>query len=62
MSHRSKLDVKSLCRCHDHTEALIEEGTDGILWDEYGIVADLVVGLVHYLGLTVQRFFSAIYK
>jgi hypothetical protein len=62
MSHRSELDIKSLCRCRDHTEALIEEATHGILWDEYGIVADLVVSLVHYLSSTVQRFFSAIYK
>jgi len=31
------------CRCREHTEALVEEGTLGALWDEYGIVGDLVV-------------------
>ncbi|KAG1720956.1 uncharacterized protein EDB91DRAFT_1240357 [Suillus paluster] len=43
MSNRKNLDEKSLCRCRDHTEALIEEvATSLALWDEYGIVSDLV--------------------
>ncbi|KAG1753664.1 uncharacterized protein EDB91DRAFT_1234097 [Suillus paluster] len=43
MSNRKNLDEKSLCRCRDHTEALIEEvATSLALWDEYGIVGDLV--------------------
>ncbi|KAG2112034.1 uncharacterized protein F5147DRAFT_744677 [Suillus discolor] len=42
MSHRKNLDSKSLCRNHDHTEALIDEVTSSDLWDEYGIIADLV--------------------
>ncbi|KAG2121976.1 hypothetical protein DEU56DRAFT_873692 [Suillus clintonianus] len=43
MSNRKNLDEKLLCRCCDHTEALIEEvATSLALWDEYGIVGDLV--------------------
>ncbi|KAG2124061.1 hypothetical protein DEU56DRAFT_923674 [Suillus clintonianus] len=43
MSNCKNLDEKSLCRCRDHTEALIEEvATSLALWDEYGIVGDLV--------------------
>ncbi|KAG1867264.1 hypothetical protein DFJ58DRAFT_714463 [Suillus subalutaceus] len=42
MSHRKNLDTKSLYRNRDHAEALIEEVTSSDLWDEYGIVADLV--------------------
>ncbi|KAG1726100.1 hypothetical protein EDB19DRAFT_1945348 [Suillus lakei] len=43
MSNCNNLDEKSLCRCHDHTEALIKEvATSLALWDEYGIVSDLV--------------------
>ncbi|KAG1752172.1 hypothetical protein EDB19DRAFT_1903559 [Suillus lakei] len=44
MSNRKNLDEKLLCRCRDHTEALIEEvATSLTLWDEYGIVGDLVL-------------------
>ncbi|KAG1807397.1 hypothetical protein EV424DRAFT_1647048 [Suillus variegatus] len=42
MSHRNDLDAESLCRCRDHTEALVEEIDYGALWLEYGIVSDLV--------------------
>ncbi|KAG2106172.1 uncharacterized protein F5147DRAFT_746322 [Suillus discolor] len=42
MSHCKNLDSKSLCRNRDHTEALIDEVTSSDLWDEYGIIADLV--------------------
>ncbi|KAG2342371.1 hypothetical protein BDR05DRAFT_976526 [Suillus weaverae] len=42
MSHRKDLDAKLLCRNCDHTEALIEEVTSSDLWDEFGIIADLV--------------------
>ncbi|KAG1726637.1 uncharacterized protein EDB91DRAFT_1239630 [Suillus paluster] len=43
MSHRKSLDSKSLCRNRDHTEALIEEVTSTDLWDEYGIINDLII-------------------
>ncbi|KAG2029774.1 hypothetical protein BDR03DRAFT_936783 [Suillus americanus] len=43
MSNHKNLDEKLLCRCRDHTEALIEEvATSLALWDEYGVVGDLV--------------------
>ncbi|KAH7928302.1 hypothetical protein BV22DRAFT_1103185 [Leucogyrophana mollusca] len=42
LSRREELDEDSMCRCEEHTEALLEESTLGILWDEYGIVGDLV--------------------
>ncbi|KAG1830978.1 hypothetical protein DFJ58DRAFT_719599 [Suillus subalutaceus] len=42
MSHRKNLDSESLCRNRDHTEALVEEVNSTDLWDEYGIINDLV--------------------
>ncbi|KAG2363851.1 hypothetical protein BDR07DRAFT_1483228 [Suillus spraguei] len=39
---RNNLDEPASGCCHKHTEALIEEATLGDLWDEYGIVGDLV--------------------
>ncbi|KAG2126953.1 hypothetical protein DEU56DRAFT_872848 [Suillus clintonianus] len=42
MSHRKNLDSESLCRNRDHTKALVEEVTSTDLWDEYGIINDLV--------------------
>ncbi|KAG1850415.1 hypothetical protein F4604DRAFT_1883666 [Suillus subluteus] len=38
----TNLDEPASERCHEHTEALVEEATLGDLWDEYGIVGDLV--------------------
>jgi hypothetical protein len=43
MSHRKDLDSESLYRTRDHTELLIEEVLSSDLWDEFGIIADLVV-------------------
>ncbi|KIK34572.1 hypothetical protein CY34DRAFT_97728 [Suillus luteus UH-Slu-Lm8-n1] len=42
MSHRKNLDANSLCRSHNHTEALIEEVSSTDLWDEYGVIHNLV--------------------
>ncbi|KAG1796311.1 uncharacterized protein HD556DRAFT_1467804 [Suillus plorans] len=39
---RINLDEPASERCREHTEALVEEATLGDLWDEYGIVGDLV--------------------
>jgi hypothetical protein len=39
-------------RCREHTDLLVEELELGILWDEYGLVGDIVVGIFH-------RFFSS---
>ncbi|KAG1878456.1 hypothetical protein C8R48DRAFT_804965 [Suillus tomentosus] len=42
MAPRANLDQDSLCRCRDYVEALIEEGPLGNLWNEAGIVPELV--------------------
>ncbi|KAG1831195.1 hypothetical protein DFJ58DRAFT_736700 [Suillus subalutaceus] len=36
------LDESAGWHCRHHTDALVEEGTLDVLWDEYGIVGDLV--------------------
>ncbi|KAG2030950.1 hypothetical protein BDR03DRAFT_1016623 [Suillus americanus] len=38
----TNLDEPASECCHEHTEALVKEATLGDLWDEYGIVGDLV--------------------
>jgi hypothetical protein len=43
-------------RCQEHTLALVEELELGVLWDEYGLVGDVVVGgllLVSLLSFSV---------
>ncbi|KAF9237764.1 hypothetical protein BU15DRAFT_88600 [Melanogaster broomeanus] len=42
LANRENLDEDALHRCRDYTEALVEEGTLGELWDDFGIVGDLV--------------------
>ncbi|KAG1730440.1 hypothetical protein EDB19DRAFT_2011343 [Suillus lakei] len=42
LSSRINLDEQAGWHCHHHTDVLVEEGTLGELWDEYGIVGDLV--------------------
>ncbi|KAG1803414.1 uncharacterized protein BJ212DRAFT_1449906 [Suillus subaureus] len=42
MAPSSDLDQDALCCCRSYTEALIEEGTSGDLWDNFGIVSELV--------------------
>ncbi|KAG2108355.1 uncharacterized protein F5147DRAFT_773568 [Suillus discolor] len=42
MSHCKNLDAKSLHHTRDHTEALIKEVSSTDLWDEYGIIHDLI--------------------
>jgi hypothetical protein len=39
------LDKKSPCRCREHTEVIVEAFELGTLWDEYGLVGDIVVRL-----------------
>lgn len=63
MSHHNDLDAESLCRCRDHTEALVEEIDYGALWLEYGIVSDLVVSPTHLFSLAIEiQAFLAFYK
>jgi hypothetical protein len=34
---------EGISRCRAHTDALVEELELGVLWDEYGLVGDIVV-------------------
>lgn len=43
MASHEDLDEDALCHCCDYTEALIQEGSLGDLWDDFGIVGELVV-------------------
>jgi hypothetical protein len=38
-------------RSRDHTEALVEEFELGVLWNEYGLIGDIVVGLLFSASL-----------
>ena len=44
-SHRTNLDGGGGRRSCDHTELLVSELELGVLWDEYGLVGDIVVCL-----------------
>jgi len=49
---RGNLDEDALDHSQVFTEALFEESTLNLMWDEYGIVGDLVVGfctVIHIL-------------
>ena len=43
MAVRGELDIDALYQCREHTDVLVESIDLGVLWDEYGIVGDLVV-------------------
>lgn len=43
LSRRDNLDADSLARCQEHTEELIKDFEFEDLWDQYGIVKQLVV-------------------
>ena len=55
MARNKDLDSEALYRCQEHTNLLVEEIDLGILWDEYGIVGDLVVTLFADLGVASPR-------
>ncbi|KAG1722877.1 uncharacterized protein EDB91DRAFT_1240170 [Suillus paluster] len=42
MAPHANLDQDTLCRCRDYVEALIQEGPLGDLWNDAGIVPELV--------------------
>ncbi|KAG1893112.1 uncharacterized protein F5891DRAFT_963491 [Suillus fuscotomentosus] len=42
MASREDLDEDALRRCREYTEALVQEGSLGDLWDDFGIVGELV--------------------
>ena len=49
MSRNKNLDADTLYRCQEHTNILVEDIDSGVLWDEYGIVSDLVVKFFTHL-------------
>jgi hypothetical protein len=49
------LEGPSILRCYEHTAALAEGFELGILWDEYGIVGDIVVRLSLFLTMHHAR-------
>lgn len=53
MARNKELDTDALYRSKEHTNLLVEDIELGVLWDEYGIVGDLVVS--H--ALMVERMF-----
>jgi hypothetical protein len=47
----------------NHTELLVEELELGILWDEYGIIGDIVVCIVLFpFTSLISHFLTAIHK
>jgi hypothetical protein len=53
MARNKDLDADALYRCQDHTNLLVEDIDLGLLWDEYGIVGDLIVSS----SITVNHYF-----
>ena len=49
---------RHLHRSHDHTEMLGEEFELGVLWDEYGIVGDVIVNISYGYILITTYFFT----
>ena len=43
MVRNKDLDAEALYHCQNHTNLLVEDTDLGVLWDEYGIVGDLMV-------------------
>lgn len=44
-AHKNDLDAGGGRRSRDHTELLVSELELGVLWEEYGLVGDIVVSL-----------------
>ena len=45
MAHNKDPDKDALYCCEEHTNLLVEDVEWGVLWNEYGIVEDLMVRL-----------------
>ena len=45
-ANADNLDAPAGRQCHEHTDTLLEAFTLKELWDEYGIVGDLLVGIL----------------
>jgi hypothetical protein len=44
-------------RSQAHTELLVQEFELGMLWDEYGLVGDIVVRLLHFFRMHISDFY-----
>lgn len=65
LQHRKELgnDVLEGVRCREHTEELLRSFESAILWDEYGIDADIVVSdTIHYISSKLTHTLIAVYK
>ena len=56
MARNKDLDTDALYRCQDHTNLLVEDINLGLLWDEYGIVGDLIVSARPLASQTIITF------
>ena len=54
MARNKDLDTDVLYRCKEHMNLLVEDIDLGVLWNEYGIVGDLVV--CHIMSAHVANF------
>ena len=43
MARNKDLDANALYCCQDHTNLLVEDIDSGLLWDEYGIIGNLII-------------------
>ena len=42
-ANRNNLNGGGGQHCHEHTELIVSEFELGVLWDEYGVIGDIVV-------------------
>jgi hypothetical protein len=64
MAFRNELDTDALYRQRDHTETLAQVELFSLtqLWDEYGIVGNLVVCIVKRVARSLLIHHVALYK
>lgn len=52
MAKNKHLDADALYRCKEHTNLLVKDIDISVLWDEYGIVGDLIVCHISSMHIT----------
>ncbi|KAF8130555.1 hypothetical protein EV363DRAFT_1399062 [Boletus edulis] len=58
MARNKHLDDDALYHCREHTDILVEDINTGVLWNEYGIVADLVPFTNDFPCMDIYRLLS----
>jgi hypothetical protein len=55
-AHPKQLDTDENAgrRSHEHTNQLLQTFDPGTLWDDYGVVAEIIVSCLHFLTRSVQ--------